>query len=123
MIMKTILYIMLFIIIAIIIAITSNSLKDTTLARRSHSNPALSVTRIDTVYVPKENVKPKITPVNTKYKVSDIVCVWGKQSGVVINIEYSDNHPGVVIYTVQFPLTEIDESEYYDTELTLGKCY
>lgn len=62
-------------------------------------------------------------PSFTKFKVSDWVCAWGKWSGVVIDIRWGKKH-NVLVYKVQH-LTVEDEwktDEYYDTEITAGKC-
>lgn len=69
------------------------------------------------------NNKP--LPVITKYKVSDCVTAWGKFNGVVISIRWSNNDPNVLVYNVKhFDAVENDwtSSEFYDTELTAGKC-
>ena len=64
-------------------------------------------------------------PPLTKYKVTDWVCAWGKWSGVVRDISWSEKNPGILVYEVQHwneEEKEWIESEYYDTELEPGKC-
>ena len=86
----------------------------------------LNVPLLEFVEGIEEKPQSKPIPAYTKYKVSDIVCVWGKWSGIIIDIQWSQNDPNILIYEVGFPLYE-DEDEpgdifYYDTELELGKC-
>ena len=89
------------------------------------------IVKHDTVYVaPEAEDKPaKPIPSLTKYKVSDIVCAWGKWSGVVNDIDWSSNDPNVLKYKIQIYKEGTDEDEgwteewYFDTELTLGKCH
>lgn len=64
-------------------------------------------------------------PPLTKYKVTDWVCAWGKWSGVVRGISWSEKNPGILVYEVQHwneEEKEWIESEYFDTELEPGKC-
>ena len=72
---------------------------------------------------PEKQNERKI-PSYTTYKISDIVCAWGKDSGVVINIRWSthtpEGHDNVLVYVVQMP--DGRENEYYETELEKGKC-
>lgn len=81
---------------------------------------------IPTIEIVKEEPKIKPIPAYTKYKVSDIVCVWGKWTGIVAGIEWSDADPNILIYRVAFPVyTDEEKPEdvyFYDTELELGKC-
>jgi hypothetical protein len=93
--------------------------------------------RIDTVLVDKpcpelpvakteKFVKP--IPSVTKYKIGDMVCVWGKWSGPVDDIVWSstDESQTVLKYNVQtynFETSEwVLENWYYESELEAGKC-
>jgi hypothetical protein len=75
------------------------------------------------IIVEEKPVKP--LPALTKFKVTDWVCAWGKWSGVVREIHWSERNPNVLVYEVQH-YNEIDnewyENPYYDTELEAGKC-
>lgn len=64
-------------------------------------------------------------PLNTKFKISDLVCAWGEKSGVVINIHWGNvpkGHDKVLVYTVQYPMDDSGEQEFYESELEIGKC-
>lgn len=71
----------------------------------------------------EDPVKP--IPALTKYKVTDWVCAWGKWSGVVREVHWSERNPDVLVYEVQH-YSETDgewyENPYYETELEAGKC-
>lgn len=72
-----------------------------------------------------EQVEP--IPTYTKFSISDKVCVWEKETGVVIAIRWAQNvpkgHKPVLVYTVQFPSIDDRENEdYYETELEMGEC-
>ena len=64
-------------------------------------------------------------PQFTKYKVSDIVCVWGEKSGAVVDIRWGKvpkGHDKVLVYTIAFPDEDEANQEFYETELERGKC-
>lgn len=74
-----------------------------------------------------DNYFEKHIPKNTKFKVSDVVCVHKVKQGVVLNIRFSDNppanHPDVLVYAVKFwNSIEGEFEEFYDTELQAGDC-
>ena len=79
-----------------------------------------------TVIVDKDSVSTKPLPAITSFKVSDVVCVWGKWTGVVVNVHWSERNPdaNVLVYEVKM----YDEEEgwyeegYYASEITIGKC-
>lgn len=52
----------------------------------------------DTVYVEKKGDKKPIKPIPsiTKYKVTDWVCAWGKWTGVVTEINWSEKNPSIL---------------------------
>jgi hypothetical protein len=83
-----------------------------------------TITKIE---VDEEVVDTRPLPALTKFKVTDWVCAWGKWTGVIRNIHYSERNPksNVLVYEVQH-YNETDnewyESGYYETELELGKC-
>jgi hypothetical protein len=86
------------------------------------------VVKHDTIFAEKEDdksIKVKPIPVITKYKVSDLVCIWGKWSGVVTQVGWSETDDRVLIYyvTIYREDGDFDEGSYYDTELELGKCH
>jgi len=81
------------------------------------SSEELKVTEVETPSLP--------IPKNTKYRVSDIVCVWEKDTGVVIGIFWGkipDGHEPVLVYTVQFYASDRANEDFYETELQRGKC-
>jgi len=79
------------------------------------------------VVAPIEEFKPepKKLPSYTAFKVSDIVCVWGKEEGVVVGIIYGkvpEGHDDVLLYEIAFPDPNRINEHYYETELKKGKC-
>jgi hypothetical protein len=87
--------------------------------------------RHDTIYVDKkkDEIVSKPIPAVTKYKVSDIVCAWGKWTGVVVKINWSKADSRLLVYQIQIYKEAVGENDgewveewYYDTELTPGKC-
>lgn len=86
---------------------------------------AVKDVRVDTVFVQqKVEVVQVPVPDHTAFRVSDIVCAWGRWEGVVTRVEWSKGDPTVLVYKVQ----QWDDEEgwlenyYYETELTHGKC-
>jgi len=81
--------------------------------------------RVEQLIREKLNQKNKPIPSYTKFKVSDVVCVWGKQTGVIVEISWGrvpDGHDPVLVYTVEFEDSSYSNEEYYDTQLTSGSC-
>ena len=79
----------------------------------------------DTVYVDLSDKKvEKPIPSITKYKVTDWVCAWGKWSGVIREISWSERAENTLVYTVQHYDEEEGwyENQYVETELEAGKC-
>lgn len=79
-----------------------------------------------TIIVEEDPVNTKPLPAITPFKVSDVVCVWGKWTGVVTNVHWSGRNPdaNVLVYEVMMHDEEKGwyEEGYYATEITAGKC-
>jgi hypothetical protein len=60
----------------------------------------------------------------TKFKATDWVCAWGKWTGVVREISWSERAANTLVYTVQHYDEEEGwyENDYVETELEAGKC-
>jgi hypothetical protein len=77
------------------------------------------------VEVEAENIPDdRPLPYNTRYKVGDKVCAWERWTGIVIDIQWSDKNPELVVYEVQHWNDEEGwtSNQYYEQELNPGGC-
>jgi hypothetical protein len=93
----------------------------------------VTIVKHDTVFVNRTDKELSELPSYTKFKVSDFVCVTHTEvTGVVQSIRWSTN-PGannVLVYAVRLYRNIYDEDddleydfdEFYENELTAGKC-